>query len=82
MPEVTLLPILYATITATFFGTQVVLTMRTLRYVDPPTSSMICMGTCVRIFSLPAPSISLRVFGLQRMENIDNRSQVMSYCSG
>jgi drug/metabolite transporter (DMT)-like permease len=55
MPEVTLVPILYATITATFFGAQVVLTMRSLRYVDPQTSSMISMGTCVLIFWLLAP---------------------------
>ncbi len=55
MPEVTLVPIFYATITATFFGAQVVLTMRSLRYVDPQTSSMISMGTSVLVFWLLAP---------------------------
>jgi drug/metabolite transporter (DMT)-like permease len=38
-----------------FFGAQVVLTMRSLNYVDPQTSSMISMGTCVLIFWLLAP---------------------------
>ena len=38
MPETTLLPILYATVTAVFFGAQGVLTMRSLAYLDPQTS--------------------------------------------
>ena len=55
MPETNLISILYATMTAAFFGGQVVLTMRSLNYVDPQTSSMISMGTCVVVFWLLAP---------------------------
>jgi drug/metabolite transporter (DMT)-like permease len=55
MPETSLISILYATMTAAFFGGQVVLTMRSLSYVDPQTSSMISMGTCVLVFWLLAP---------------------------
>jgi drug/metabolite transporter (DMT)-like permease len=55
MPETSLVSILYATMTAAFFGGQVVLTMRSLNYVDPQTSSMISMGTCVVVFWLLAP---------------------------
>ena len=55
MPETNLVSILYATMTAAFFGGQVVLTMRSLDYVDPQTSSMISMGTCVVVFWLLAP---------------------------
>jgi drug/metabolite transporter (DMT)-like permease len=55
MPETSLISILYATMTAAFFGGQVVLTMRSLNFVDPQTSSMISMGTCVVVFWLLAP---------------------------
>jgi drug/metabolite transporter (DMT)-like permease len=55
MPETSLISILYATMTAAFFGGQVVLTMRSLNYVDPQTSSMISMGTCVVVFWFLAP---------------------------
>jgi drug/metabolite transporter (DMT)-like permease len=55
MPETSLISILYATTTAAFFGGQVVLTMRSLNFVDPQTSSMISMGTCVVVFWLLAP---------------------------
>jgi DME family drug/metabolite transporter len=46
----TLLPILYATLAAFCFGTQVVVTMKSFAHVDPQTSSMISIGTCVVIF--------------------------------
>jgi len=46
----TLLPILYATLAALCFGGQVVVTMRSFAHVDPQTSSMISIGTCVVIF--------------------------------
>ncbi len=55
MSDASLISILYATMTAAFFGGQVVLTMRSLNYVDPQTSSMISMGTCVVVFWLLAP---------------------------
>jgi drug/metabolite transporter (DMT)-like permease len=55
MPETSVASILYATMASAFFGAQVVLTMRSLNYVDPQTSSMISMGTCVLIFWLLAP---------------------------
>ena len=55
MPETSLISILYATMTAAFFGGQVVLTMRSLDFLDPQTSSMISMGTCVVVFWLLAP---------------------------
>jgi drug/metabolite transporter (DMT)-like permease len=55
MPEITVLPIFYATMTAAFFGAQGVLTMRSLTYLDPQTSSMISMGTSLLVFWLLAP---------------------------
>jgi drug/metabolite transporter (DMT)-like permease len=55
MLETSVASILYATMAAAFFGAQVVLTMRSLTYVDPQTSSTISMGTCVLVFWLLAP---------------------------
>ena len=51
----TLYPILYALITASCFGGQLVMTVRSFAYVDPQTSSMISIGTCVAIFWLLSP---------------------------
>ena len=50
-----LVPILYAVFAAFCFGGQVVVTMRSFTYVDPQTSSMITIGTCVVIFWLLSP---------------------------
>jgi len=50
-----LVPILYAAFAAFCFGGQVVVTMRSFTYVDPQTSSMISIGTCVVIFWLLSP---------------------------
>ena len=50
-----LVPILYAMLAAACFGGQLVLTMRSFAYVDPQTSSMITIGTCVTIFWLLSP---------------------------
>jgi drug/metabolite transporter (DMT)-like permease len=50
-----LVPILYAIVTAACFGGQLVMTMRSFAYVDPQTSSMITIGTCVTIFWLLSP---------------------------
>jgi len=50
-----LVPIFYATLAAACFGGQLVLTMRSFAYVDPQTSSMITIGTCVTIFWLLSP---------------------------
>lgn len=50
-----LVPILYAALAAVCFGGQVVVTMRSFTYVDPQTSSMISIGTCVAIFWLLSP---------------------------
>lgn len=75
MPETNLISILYATMTAAFFGGQVVLTMRSLSYVDPQTSSMISMGTCVLIFWLLAP------FGL-RAEYFRNPGMWIFFANG
>lgn len=55
MHDIILVPILFAIMAATFFGAQVVLTMRSLSYVDPQTSSMISMGSCVLVFWALAP---------------------------
>jgi drug/metabolite transporter (DMT)-like permease len=54
VPE-TLVPILYAIVTAACFGGQLVMTIRSFAYVDPQTSSMISIGTCMTIFWLLSP---------------------------
>jgi len=50
-----LIPIFYATFAAVCFGGQVVVTMRSFSHVDPQTSSMISIGTCVAIYWLLSP---------------------------
>jgi drug/metabolite transporter (DMT)-like permease len=50
-----LVPILYAMVAAACFGGLLVMTMRSFAYVDPQTSSMISIGTCVTIFWLLSP---------------------------
>lgn len=49
------IPILYAVLAAVCFGGQVVVTMKSFTHVDPQTSSMISIGTCVVIFWLLSP---------------------------
>ncbi|MFC1798876.1 DMT family transporter [Thermodesulfobacteriota bacterium] len=51
----TLVPIFFAIITAACFGGQLVIGVRSFAYVDPQTSSMITIGTCVVIFWLLSP---------------------------
>ena len=55
MMGVSSVSILYATLAAAFFGGQVVLTMRSLAYVEPQVSSMLSIGTCVVLFWFFAP---------------------------
>ena len=55
MSETILVPIIYALVASAMFGAQGVLTMRSLKFVDPQTSSMAAMGVCVLIFWLIAP---------------------------
>ncbi|MFC1869221.1 EamA family transporter [Thermodesulfobacteriota bacterium] len=55
MTEVTMVPIIHAIIAAFFFGAQAVVASRSFKYVDPQTSSMIAIGTCVVFFWLLAP---------------------------
>ena len=54
MPDA-VIPILYATLAAAFFGGQGVLTVKSFAYVGPQTGSMISMGACVIVFWLLAP---------------------------
>lgn len=75
MPETGLVSILYATMTAAFFGGQVVLTVRSLSYVDPQSSSMISMGTCVLVFWLLAPF-------MLRMEYFRNPGMWIFFANG
>lgn len=51
----TIAPILFAITTAACFGGQLVLTNKSLAYVDPQSSSMISIGTSVVIFWFMAP---------------------------
>ncbi|MFP4087058.1 MAG: DMT family transporter [Desulfobacteraceae bacterium] len=53
--DVSTAPILYATLAAACFGGQVVVTMRSFAHVDPQTSSMISIGTCVAVYWLLSP---------------------------
>lgn len=53
--DVSFTPILYATLAAACFGGQVVVTMRSFAHVDPQTSSMISIGTCVLVYWLLSP---------------------------
>lgn len=51
MPESAFLPVLYSIAGSVLFGVQIILTKRSLEYLDSPqTCSMIVMGTCLLIF--------------------------------
>jgi len=47
--------IFYAIVTSVLYGVQMILTMRSLAYVDPQTGSMITMGATLTVFWLLAP---------------------------